>query len=114
MSLNKHWPEPIEVNADPDTQGDFYVEEIIRAVYDEDGNKLRELRGDDEEGYSVLHRTAYRLENCYNACAGLNIQSDTNLKDVLEQAIHSLLTEEDVKYTAKLLQSLIAKNILED
>lgn len=93
--LNKHWPEPIEVNQDEGGLSNFYVENIRDMGHAADlqnkfGKWAHEVNQEDKDGYTILDRTAYRLERCYNACAGLNIQSDTKLKDVIQRCIDEM------------------------
>lgn len=89
--MNKHWPEPITVYQQKAySLAGFEIQEIIEAGHAEDVNNTFFLHVDrlldkDEKGYTVRDRTATRLQNTYNACAGLNIQSDTKLKGLLKE-----------------------------
>ena len=80
---NTHWPEPIVVDNEEDVHGAFIIIDIFNHA-DKSDVAEQELLLEDDEGYSVLQRTAYRLEQTYNASAGLKIDQETNLRELTD------------------------------
>lgn len=87
MITNNHWSEPLHVEVEnATTWGEFYIPEIADAA---DENHIPFGIVDDDD-LTIEQRTAIRLEYCYNACAGLHIQRDTKLKNLLLKVMNAL------------------------